>query len=288
REPDGVQRREGEPGPGRLALPLRAAQGSLRPEALRHGDVVQCRTVPDTLTPPKGMTAAARAKAPPRCAVLYVALHCDHPAAPPSRHLLADTEAVQIGRSRAVGALREGNRLQLSVADGWMSMRHAALTRSAAGWSIEDAGSRNGTLVNGAKCTRAELHDGDILELGHTLFLFRDPVPVSAGATPDLNAAQLPRPAAGLATFAPALATEAGRLGMIARSDVSVVIQGETGCGKEVAARALHLRSGRGGQVVAVDFGGIARTLVEVEMLGFRQVALSGSGEYRPGLVLWP
>jgi DNA-binding NtrC family response regulator len=225
----------------------------------------------------------------PPGAVLHLALLCDQPTAPPSRHLLAEVDAVTIGRgpSRSSARLFEGGQrhLLLYVADAWMSTLHATLRRSGERWIVQDAGSRNGTLLNGQPCSRAVLKDGDVLELGHALFLFRESVPRTSDDTPDLDVSRLHPPAPGLATMVPALAAEVARLGSIARSTVSVVIHGETGSGKELAARALHLLSGRGGSFVAVNCGGIAKTLVETEMFGYRKGAFSGADEDRPGLI---
>jgi DNA-binding NtrC family response regulator len=225
----------------------------------------------------------------PPGAVLHLALLCDQPAAPPSRHLLAEVDAVTIGRgpSRNSVRLSEGGQrhLLLYVADAWMSTLHATLRRSGERWIVQDAGSRNGTVLNGQPCSRAVLKDGDVLELGHALFLFRESVPRTSDDAPDLDVSRLHPPAPGLATMVPALAAEVARLGTIARSTVSVVIHGETGSGKELAARALHLLSGRGGSFVAVNCGGIAKTLVETEMFGYRKGAFSGADEDRPGLI---
>ena len=221
--------------------------------------------------------------------VLYLALHCDHPASSSSRHHLSDADVVSIGRGpqRSSSRLSEGGmrQLLLYVADDWMSGRHARLRRSGERWIVEDAGSRNGTLLNGQTCSRAVLKDGDLLELGHTIFLFRESVPRGSDEVPDLDTNRLHPPAPGLATLAPKLAAEVSRLGTIARSIVSVVIHGETGSGKELAARAIHLLSGRSGSFVAVNCGGIAKTLVETEMFGYRKGAFSGADEDRPGLM---
>jgi DNA-binding NtrC family response regulator len=235
----------------------------------------------DTLTPAMGVRPVARDA--PRTSALYVALNCERPAAPTSRHLLVEVEKASIGRGETAAYTRRQKELVLTLPDAWMSQRHAILRLSGARWIVEDAGSRNGTLVNGAPCTRAVLKDGDVLELGHTFLLFKENV---SGRPPlDLDAKQLEVPAAGLATFSPALTTETGRLRTIARSTVSVVIHGESGSGKEFAARALHQLSGRPGPFVAVNCGGIAKNLVESEMFGYRKGAFSGADEDRPGLM---
>jgi DNA-binding NtrC family response regulator len=234
------------------------------------------------------MGTARRDMSLPPGPVLYLALQCDQPAAPPSRHLLAAADLVLLGRGpRGATRLVEGSqrRLLLSVPDEWMSSRHATLRLSAGRWIVEDQGSRNGTLLNGLSCQRGVLQDGDLLELGHTLFLFRSSVARSSLDLPDLTAGHTQAPVPALSTFVPQLAAEASRLGTIARSTVSVVIHGETGSGKEVAARTLHQLSGRNGQFVAVNCGGIAKSLLESEMFGHKKGAFSGADEDRPGLM---
>jgi transcriptional regulator with GAF, ATPase, and Fis domain len=63
------------------------------------------------------------------------------------------------------------------------------------------------------------------------------------------------------------------------------MLQGETGTGKELAARALHTWSGRGGPFVAVNCGALPEQLAESELFGVRRGAFTGAVEDRPGLV---
>src|SRR5262249_31546947 len=71
----------------------------------------------------------------------------------------------------------------------------------------------------------------------------------------------------------------------VARSMIPVVLEGETGTGKEVLARALHGISGRTGEIIAVNCGALPRDLVEGELFGHRKGAFSGATEDRLGLV---
>jgi transcriptional regulator with PAS, ATPase and Fis domain len=64
-----------------------------------------------------------------------------------------------------------------------------------------------------------------------------------------------------------------------------VLIEGETGTGKEVIARAVHEQSERKGDFVAINCGALPRDLVEGELFGFRRGAFSGAPEDRPGLL---
>jgi two-component system, NtrC family, response regulator GlrR len=72
----------------------------------------------------------------------------------------------------------------------------------------------------------------------------------------------------------------------IARSDAPVLIQGETGSGKELAARAIHDRSARGGgPFVAVNCGAIPDGLIETELFGHGHGAFTDARQARPGVI---
>lgn len=64
-------------------------------------------------------------------------------------------------------------RCELALADARLSRRHCSFHRSVdGGWSVEDLGSTNRTVVNRCPVTRVELRDGDVLTLGATDFVF--------------------------------------------------------------------------------------------------------------------
>jgi DNA-binding NtrC family response regulator len=72
----------------------------------------------------------------------------------------------------------------------------------------------------------------------------------------------------------------------IARSDASVLIQGETGSGKELAARAIHAGSDRrAGPFVAVNCGAVPDGLIEPELFGHGKGAFTDAKHARPGVV---
>lgn len=69
-----------------------------------------------------------------------------------------------------------------------------------------------------------------------------------------------------------------GRISSFARSDATVLLQGPTGSGKELAAQALHSSSARrAGPFVAVNCGAIAESLLEAELFGHEEGAFTGS-----------
>ncbi|MDC0708122.1 sigma 54-interacting transcriptional regulator [Stigmatella sp. ncwal1] len=68
-------------------------------------------------------------------------------------------------------------------------------------------------------------------------------------------------------------------------TSLNVLIQGETGTGKEWVARALHRRSGRRGRLVAINCAALPESLIERELFGHARGAFSGAGSDRAGLV---
>jgi len=211
----------------------------------------------------------------------------DDPQAASSRHLLDDVDEVRFGRGeRSVQRLHEAGRsvLELRIPDRRMSSSHGRLVRGPSVWVLDDPESKNGAVVDGAITRRSALADGALLELGHSFFVFRN-APVEPGAAPDVTDAELTGGAAALQTYDGALAAQFATLGRVAPTDVSVMLQGETGTGKELVARALHELSRRTGAFVAVNCGALPANLVEAELFGHRRGAFTGAVGERVGLV---
>ena len=217
---------------------------------------------------------------------LFLTLRCDHPLEGGARFSFQGADQVSVGRGGALQVERqqgETSSIRISLPDGRMSSRHARLQRVLGAWMIEDAGSKNGTFVDGKRVTTSPLADGALVELGHSFFVFREALP---RAEPALIEQRALKPLArGMATLSPAFALELERVATFARSQVPVLVSGQTGTGKELIASAIHQLSGRPGPFVAVNCGAIAPNLVESELFGYRKGAFSGALEDRPGLV---
>jgi hypothetical protein len=166
-----------------------------------------------------------------------------------------------------------------------MSGTHATLCKVHGCWVLEDAGSKNGTLVDGFPVQRHAVGDGDLIELGHTLLLFRENVPFLPGFPVVLTSDEAAPLAPGLATLSPALAADFARMHAVARSRIPVVIEGETGTGKEVVASAIHALSRRGGPFLAVNCGALAPSLIQSELFGYAKGAFPGASEEKAGIV---
>jgi len=212
--------------------------------------------------------------------LLIRAFQCSQLGAPPELIELAFGTELSLGRGvRSPSSAIEEGRLvaRLETEDEWMSASHAFLSCDSGEWMVRDAGSKNGTFVNGDQVDRAVLVDGDHLRLGSTIFVFRRDATGEQPETLD--------PHLALRTVHWPLHADITALRKVAPTTVPIVIRGETGTGKEVLARCIHELSGRDGPFVAVNCGAIPATLVESELFGFKKGTFSGADRDALGLV---
>jgi MoxR-like ATPase len=219
---------------------------------------------------------------------LIVAFSWEKPLVPGLRISLDATKEVHLGRGTRRDVRRCGALIDLRLDDDPLSRRHAALRRVPGGWELEDLGSKNGTRVGGDRLVRTILVDGDVIEAGSTMFVFRertgdDDTVHDAGRYRDLPSDPI---APGvLRTLAFDLENRLADMAQLAPSRLPILVRGETGTGKELVARAIHDLSGRRGPFVAVNCGALPRNLIESELFGYRRGAFSDAREDREGLV---
>ncbi|MRG94733.1 sigma 54-interacting transcriptional regulator [Polyangium spumosum] len=194
--------------------------------------------------------------------------------------LTQDGDGFEIGRAPEVRppAFEETRFL---LPDRFVSRLHARVVRRGGRDLLEDAGSRLGTFVRGERIhAPVPLADGDLVEIGQSLFVYRI-----------VDATSAVRMIRGGLTFGPtrSLCPEIMRLaldlGQLARTVEPILLLAETGAGKEIAARYVHEKSGRAGPFVAIDCGAIPEHLVEGELFGHRRGAFSGAHEERKGRI---
>jgi DNA-binding NtrC family response regulator len=166
----------------------------------------------------------------------------------------------------------------LVLTDPTVSRFHCELIVHAAGVDINDLGSRNGTAVNGVSILAAHLAPGSMLGIGRTQLHFE------AGD----GVVRLPmstRERFGLLVGrSRAMATLFATLERAAASDSTVLLQGETGTGKDAAAESIHQESARrDGPFVVVDCGSIPPNLIESELFGHERGSFTGAVSDRLG-----
>jgi len=191
-------------------------------------------------------------------------------------------EPEDLGRSMKLehGAVvigRDGD-CDLILADKNVSRRHVRLTAAADGILVEDLGSTNGMNYLGRRIERATLGPGARIEVAETRI---DLLPLTDAPTVPLSVEDRYGELLGASA---AMRRLFSVLSMLEQSDVPVLIEGETGTGKELVARALHEHGSRADKpFVIIDCGNISSELMESELFGHRQGAFTGAVADRTG-----
>jgi DNA-binding NtrC family response regulator len=181
---------------------------------------------------------------------------------PGGREPLSPGRPLVLGSAAAAG---------LRVDDRYVSARHAVILGERGRLVVEDMGSTNGTWVDGVRVQRAWLAAGTRLQLGGWRAAVLADV-ADVAAAPDMVGAS------------PAFAALQRQLTRLAGFALPALVRGETGTGKELAARALHDRGPRArGPFVAVNCGAIPDGLCESELFGHVRGAFTGAHRDRAG-----
>jgi DNA-binding NtrC family response regulator len=160
------------------------------------------------------------------------------------------------------------------LTDRAVSRRHASLEVTDAGLLVTDLGSTNGTFINEGRVLTALLGPRDRLRVGSTVLQAtpRSPVPVAhAGA----------RSFGRVSSSSPRMLNVLALCERLAPTDVPLVLEGETGTGKELLAECIHEASPRAAKAfVVLDCRTTPRDLVEAHLFGEAQ----RDGAVRPGI----
>jgi two-component system, NtrC family, response regulator GlrR len=157
----------------------------------------------------------------------------------------------------------------LVLTDPTVSRRHLEIERTPKGLVLKDLGSRNGTYLDGRQVLQVVLQSGDKVQLGKTKLSIK----------PDTRTTEVEVPSGADAFGLLVGASERMRvvfsdLRRIAREDMNLLIEGETGTGKELAARAVHQHSARRhGPFKVVDCNLITEEKAERELFGSMRAA---------------
>jgi DNA-binding NtrC family response regulator len=177
------------------------------------------------------------------------------------------------------GALRIGKAREngLVLTDHTVSRHHCEIGRTVGGFRVRDLGSTNGTLLEGVTVTDAIAPMGTVLRIGG----------VDVALRPEADLVELqPYDATefeGVIGHSVAMRRIFRVLDGVAQTDATVLLQGETGTGKEVLARALVRRSRRPEPYVVVDCSAVTPSLLSSELFGHERGAFTGAIAQRKG-----
>lgn len=176
------------------------------------------------------------------------------------------TEPVIVGRNA---------QCQVVLDDAKISAVHAEFVATEHGVRVRDLGSRNGIFAGGVRVGEVFLLSACKLRLGETDIAF-EPARPEKIVVPNISA------------FGPLVAQSAGmraifeKISKVAATDLTVLITGETGTGKEIVAQAIHQGSSRAKKpFVVVDCGSIPQSLAEATLFGHERGAFTGAIDKR-------
>jgi transcriptional regulator with GAF, ATPase, and Fis domain len=169
----------------------------------------------------------------------------------------------------------------IRLTDPTVSRRHAALEPTGRRYRLTDLGSTNGTFVDGVAVVEALLRGGEVVRFGSSAMRAEAD---AEGEVPEVT----PLPSAMRFGRVVGASVAMRRLyplcERLAKAPVPVIIEGETGTGKEVLAESLHEVSGRKGPFVVFDCTAVSPNLMEATLFGHEKGAFTGAVGSHVGL----
>ena len=167
----------------------------------------------------------------------------------------------------------------LVITDDTVSREHCRIVQEEAGYLLLDRSSTNGTSLNGVRVREGYLHNGCTLTVGQTELQFFtthekvEVVPSQKSRLGDIIGKNVK------------MRELYAVIEKIAPSSATVIIEGETGTGKEVVAQTIHRLSPRAHNTMMVfDCGAVPKNLIESELFGHEKGSFTGAIMTRQGL----
>ncbi len=164
------------------------------------------------------------------------------------------------------------------LTDKTVSRDHLAIEYTADSFLLKDLGSTNGTYLNGNRVKEAYLAPGDVIKLGNTQIEFRafdEKVKIAPSTNQHFGL---------LVGTSLKMRQIFGILERISPTNASVIVEGETGTGKDLVARSVHeLSARRSKPFVVFDCSAVAANLIESELFGHEKGAFTGAVKSRRG-----
>ncbi|MCX4246018.1 sigma 54-interacting transcriptional regulator [Paraliomyxa miuraensis] len=183
---------------------------------------------------------------------------------------------IEVPRTTITGGRSEVNDLVLT--DGSVSTTHFELVLRDGGVLLRDRDSTNGTWIGNARVVEAWIDVGAVFSPGqHTEVELLSAEEVDVPISPHDRFEEMYGASSGMREVFSVLERAAN-------ASLDVLLAGETGTGKELAARALHGRSPRAkGPFVVLDCAALPRELAEATILGYKKGAFTGAHEDNAG-----
>jgi DNA-binding NtrC family response regulator len=217
------------------------------------------------------------------------------------------TVEVRLGQKEV--KIGRGHEADLQLPDPSVSRLHAKVFRVGRQYFLADLRSRNGTHADGKRITQLALEDGVMFQVGPFRIHFHLPVSGSSAGeeatvppgtvspaidSVDVEPVPAPRRTSGstvtveapfgLIGGSPHVRKLIATIRRVAASEVPVLIEGETGSGKELVARGIHDASVRRERpFIVVNCGAISPELIESELFGHERGAFTGATAQRKG-----
>ena len=199
----------------------------------------------------------------------------------PSGMLAVVLTGASKGTSKVVGGhFRVGTASDndLVLTDDTVSRHHCEIIRAPDGLHVRDLDSTNGTKIDGTRIREAMVQAGNVLKVGGVEIAFRP-----AAQKLDLLPSEETRFGDAIG-HSLAMRTIFGVLERIAPTEATVLLEGETGTGKDVLARAVAGASARAHKpFLVVDCGAVTYSLIESELFGHERGAFTGAVQQRAG-----
>ncbi len=183
---------------------------------------------------------------------------------------------IEIGKPRVTGGRSIIS--DLVVQDKAVSGTHFEVSARDDGYRLRDLNSRNGVFVGELRVREVYLRPGTVFRIGHTNIQFQ--------STQDIVEIELSKKDRFdmMLGSSPSMREIFANLEKVAPSDLTCLITGETGTGKEMVARALHNASSRKQKpFVVLDCGSIPRELIESTLFGHEKGSFTGAHAQHTG-----
>ncbi len=195
---------------------------------------------------------------------------------------LVVVRGVERGREFIIGGdlirIGKSDENDILLPEETVSRMHCEIIRDPKGYLLRDLNSTNGTFLDGAEVREAYVRTGSVISVGTVQLKFTpfeeriEILPSEKETLGELVGSSL------------RMREIFGLIERIAPTEATVLIEGETGTGKDLVARTIHQLSRRkNAPFVVVDCGAVAGNLIESELFGHEKGAFTGALAMRPG-----